>query len=110
VNPKVSGSGRVETPGVSRWVGWLLAASQCLLALSLAWQWLCVSTYRLYLDERPASLSAPVRARQRFDVSDLRVVPQIVSTGDERLSFPVAFPRPSELRVRVPCWAVSPPA
>ena len=82
-------------------MGWLLAASLCLLAISLAWQWLCVSTYRLYLDERRAPVSAPVRARQRFDVSGGRVVPQIVSTGDERLSFPVDFPRPSELRLRV---------
>jgi hypothetical protein len=91
------GPGRRAPP----WAGWLLAASLCLLTLSLGWQWLCVSTYRLYLDGRQAPVSAPVHARQRFDVSGLRVVPQIVSTGDERLSFPVDFSRPSELRVRV---------
>jgi hypothetical protein len=83
------------------WVGWLLVAGQSLLAVSLAWQWLCVSTHRLYLDERLAPGSAPVRARQRFDVSGGRVAPQIVSAEGERLSFPVDFPRPSELRLRV---------
>jgi hypothetical protein len=46
-------------------------------------------------------VSATVHARQRFDVSGGRVAPQIVSTADERLSFPVDFPRPSELRLRV---------
>jgi len=96
------GSDRVDAPSAPQWVGWLLAASLCLLAISLAWQWLCVGTYRFYLDERRApAKSAPVRARQRFDVADGRVTPQIVSTGDEHLSFPVAFPRPSELRLRV---------
>lgn len=96
------GSDRVVAPSAPQWVGWLLAASLCLLAISLAWQWLCVGTYRLYLDERRApEISAPVRARQRFDVAAGRVTPQIVSTGDERLSFPIDLPRPSELRLRV---------
>jgi len=94
------GSDRVEASAAPRWVGWLLVAGQCLLAISLGWQWLCVSTSRLYLDER-APASAPVRARQRFDVSGGRVAPQIVSTEDERLSFPVGFPGPSELDLRV---------
>jgi lysophospholipase L1-like esterase len=96
------GSDRVDAPSAPQWVGWPLAASLCLLAISLAWQWLCVTTYRLYLDERRApEMSAPVRARQRFDVFGGRVAPQIVSTEDERLSFPVDFPRPSELHLRV---------
>ena len=86
---------------MSVWVGRLLAAGQCVLALSIVWQWLCVSTHRLYLDEGRAPVSATVHARQRFDVSGGRVAPQIVSTADERLSFPVDFPRPSELRLRV---------
>jgi hypothetical protein len=83
------------------WVGWLLAATLLLLAVSLGWRWLCVSTHRLYLDEGQAPSSATVHARQRFDVSGGRVAPQIVSTGDERLSFPVDFPWSSELRLRV---------
>ena len=95
------GSDRVEAPSAPQWVGWLLAAGQCLLAVSLAWQWLCVSTYRLYLDERRApESSAPARARQRFEIRGGRVEPQILTTEDERLSFPVDFPRPSELRLR----------
>jgi len=95
------GSDRVEAPSAPQWVGWLLAAGQCLLAISLAWQWLCVSTYRLYLDERRApESSAPARARQRFEVRGGRVEPQILTTEDERLSFRVDFPRPSELRLR----------
>ena len=96
------GSDRVDAPSAPQWVGWLLAASLCLLASSLAWQWLCVGTYRFYLDERRApAMSAPVRARQRFDVAGGRVTPQIVSTGDEHLSFPLDLSRPSELRLRV---------
>jgi hypothetical protein len=74
------GSDRVEAVSAPQWVGWLLVAGQCLLAISLAWQWLCVSTYRLYLDERQApETSTHARARQRFDVSGGRVAPQIVS-------------------------------
>jgi len=92
---------RVEAPSAPPWVGWLLAAGQCPLAFSLAWQWLCVSTYRLYLDERRAPESAaPAHARQRFEVSGGRVEPQILSTEDERLSFRIDFPRPWELRLR----------
>jgi hypothetical protein len=84
------------------WVGRLLAAGQCVLTISLAWQWLCVSTYRLYLDERRApGVSAGIGVLQRFDVSGGRVVPQIVSTEDVRLAFPVGFSSPSELRLRV---------
>ena len=96
------GSDRVDAPRAPQWVGWLLAASLCLIAVSLAWQWLCVGTYRLYLDERRApEISAPVRARQRFDVAAGRVTPQIVCTGDERLTFAIDLARPSELRLRV---------
>ena len=79
----------------------LLVAGQCALALSLVWQWLCVSNHRLYLDERRAPVSAPVGARQRFDVFAGRVTPQIVTTGSARLAFPVDFRRPSELALRV---------
>jgi lysophospholipase L1-like esterase len=46
-------------------------------------------------------VSAPIHARQRFDVSGGRVAPQIVSAQDQRLSFPLDFPRPSELSLRV---------
>ena len=83
-------------------MAWLLAAALFGVAVALAWQWLCVSTHRLYLGERGASeSSASVRARQRYDAFRGRVAPQVVSTEDERLSFPIDFPRPSELRLRV---------
>jgi hypothetical protein len=53
-----------EAPSAARWMGWLLAASQCLLAGWLAWQWLSVSTHRLYPDERRAPAgAAPARAQ-----------------------------------------------
>jgi hypothetical protein len=95
------GSGLVEASSASRSVGWLLVAGQCLLAVSLAWQWLCVSTYRLYLDEgRAPENSVPARARERFAVGGGRVEPQILTTEDERLSFLVDFPRRSELHLR----------
>jgi len=86
---------------MSVWFGRLIAAVQCALAISVAWQWLCVSTHRLYLDERRAPESEPVRARQRFDVLGGRVKPQIVSTENERLSFPLDFRGTSELDLRV---------
>ena len=86
---------------MSVWFGRLLAAVQCVLAVSLAWQWLCVSTHRLYLDEQRAPVSAPVAARQRFDVFGGRVKPQIVSTESERLSFPLDSRKASELNLRV---------
>ncbi len=58
--------------------------------------------YRLYLDERRApESSAPARARQRFEIRGGRVEPQILTAEDERLSFPVDFPRPSALHLRV---------
>lgn len=84
-----------------RWLAWLLTASLGLLAVSLLWQWLCVSTSRLYLDEaRTAEASAPARARQTFVISGGRVEPQILVAEDERLAFSVDLPRPSELHLR----------
>ena len=98
---ETAGSDRAAPPPGAPWVGWLLAAGQCVLAASLAWQWLCVSTHRLYLGERQTTQSAaPARARQRFEVGGGRVEPQILTSEDARPSFPVDFPRPSELRLR----------
>jgi len=91
----------VEQDAAARWVAWLLLAGQCVLAASLAWQWLCVSTHRLYLGERQTTeSSAPTRARQRFEIAGGRVEPQILTSEDARLSFPVDLRRPSELRLR----------
>jgi hypothetical protein len=91
-----------ERPSARRWVGWLLVLGQCVLALSLIREWLYVGTYRLYLDKRlePAT-SGPGLARQRFEVRGGQVEPQILPTEAERLSFPVDFPWPSQLRLRV---------
>jgi hypothetical protein len=95
------GSQRVKGPSVDRWVGWLLALGQCLLALSLIRDWLYAGTYRLYLDKRlEPGPSVPALARQRFEIRGGRVEPQIVSSEDERLAFPVDFPWPSQLRLR----------
>ncbi len=94
--------GRSEAPSATGWLGWILGAILCVLACTLAWQWLCVSTYRLYLDEKRApEMLASRSARQRFDLAGDRVVPQIVSAEDERLSFPVGFARPSRLHLKV---------
>lgn len=67
----------------------------------MAKQWLFVGTFRFYLDGRSDS-SSPIapRASQRFDVVKGRVEPQILTTEDDRLSFPVAFAWPSRLEVR----------
>jgi hypothetical protein len=86
---------------LGRRVCWFALGVQLLLALSLAKQWLFVGTYRFYLDRRsePSSPIAP-RARERFDIVGGRVEPQILTTEDDRLSFPVAFPWRSQLEVR----------
>jgi len=95
------GSTRVEAPPGRRWLWQLLTLGQCVLGLALVWQWLCASTYRLYLDERqPPKASMPASARQRFEVRGDRVEPQILTTEEEHLAFPVDFPWPSQLRVR----------
>jgi GDSL-like Lipase/Acylhydrolase family len=86
---------------IGRRVFWLALGVQLLLALSVAKQWLFVGTYRFYLDRRfESSRSIGPRARQRFDIVEGRVEPQILATGDDRLSFPVAFPWRSQLEVR----------
>jgi hypothetical protein len=64
------------------------------LAFGLLRQWLYVGTYRFYVDDRGGS------ARQRFDLRDGRVEPQILATEDGRLSFPLDSPLPSRLRLR----------
>jgi hypothetical protein len=92
----------VEAPPSRRWLWRLLTLGQCVLGLALTWQWLCVSTYRLYLDEWQApKASAVAYARQRFEVRGDRVEPQILTTEEERLSFPINSRRSSQVRVRV---------
>ncbi len=86
---------------IGRRVCWFALGAQLLLALFAAKQWLFVGTYRFYLDRRSESSSsiAP-RASQRFDIVKGRVEPQILTTEDDRLAFPVAFPWRSQLEVR----------
>jgi lysophospholipase L1-like esterase len=92
---------QVEAPPGRRLLWQLLTLGQCVLGLALIWQWLCASTYRLYLDERqPPRDSMLASARQRFEVRGDRVEPQILTTEEEHISFPVDFPWPSQLRVR----------
>jgi hypothetical protein len=94
-------STRAKTPSGRHWLRRLLTLGQCAIGLVLIWQWLCASTYRLYLDERQAPKAATSAfARQRFEVRGGRVEPQILATEEEHLSFPVASPWPSQLRVR----------
>lgn len=93
-------SSQVEVPPGRRWLWRLLMLGECVLGLGLFWQWLCTSTYRLYLDERQSpEVSMLASARQRFEVRGDRVEPQILTTEEERLSFLVDFPWPSQLRV-----------
>lgn len=92
---------RAKTRSGRRWPWRLLTLGQCVLGFVLIWQWLCASTFRLYLDERQAPrASTSASARQRFEVRGDRVEPQILATEEEQLSFPVASLWPSQLRVR----------
>lgn len=79
-----------------RWAWWLLVLGLGLIALGLLRQWLYVGTYRFFVDERGGS----TWARQRFDLRDGRVEPQILVNEDGRLSFPLDSPVPSLLRLR----------
>lgn len=83
----------------STWVWRGLVAAQCLLAVLGVRQWLYASTYRLYLDPTAAQASAGL-SRQRFEIVGDRVQPQVLSAPGDRVSFPVAIPEPTELRVR----------
>jgi lysophospholipase L1-like esterase len=86
---------------IGRRLCWFALGVQLLLALFVAKQWLFVGTYRFYLDRRSEpSISSTARARQRFDIVGGRVEPQILTTENDRLSFPVAFPWRSQLEVR----------
>jgi hypothetical protein len=75
-------------------------AVQCLLVLSLVRQWLNAGTYRLYLDQQEVPGQPPPRARQGFEIVGDRIQPQILSSDDEHLVFPVDFPWRSQLRLR----------
>jgi len=90
------------TPPFRRRLWQLLTLGQCVLGLALVWQWLCASTYRLYLDEQqPPRPSMSASARQRFDVCGDQVQPQILTAEEDHLNFSVSFPWPSQLHVRV---------
>lgn len=78
------------------WIWWLLALVVGALAFVLIRQWLYVGTYRFFVDERASSASA----RQRFDLRDGRVEPQVLVTEDGRLSFPLESSLPSRLHLR----------
>ena len=79
------------------WVGRLLAAGQCVLAGSLAWQWLCAAPTASTSTSGGRLRVGARRVRQRFDVSGGRVAPQIVSTEDG-VSPSRRLPRSAELR------------
>jgi hypothetical protein len=90
------GKGPGDEPrcGNRRLAFWLLALGQLIVALGLARQWLYVGTYRLYVPDHAGW------ARQRFDLRDGRVEPQILASGDGRLPFPLDSRLPSELHLR----------
>jgi lysophospholipase L1-like esterase len=69
-----------------------------MLAL-LAREWAYVTTYRLFLDGR-ADSAARSTAKQRFDLEDGRVVPQIV-VHNERIAFEAAIGRPTKVRAEI---------
>lgn len=65
-------------------------------------QWLFVGTHRLYLEDRPAEITASAApgARQKFELRGGRVEPEIVATDTQRLTFPVTLNMPSTLHLR----------
>jgi hypothetical protein len=98
---KLESMGKSEAPQARAWFWQLVTLGQFLLALALIWQWLCASTYRLYLDERqPPKASMLASARQRFEVLGDRVEPKVLTTEEEHLSFSVDFPWTSQFRAR----------
>jgi GDSL-like Lipase/Acylhydrolase family len=81
--------------------GGLLLVGECFLAWWLVHQWLYVGTHRFYLENRPEAVtSAAETARQRFEVRDGRVEPEIVATESQTLTFPIALNQPGRFLVR----------
>src|SRR5215470_2510055 len=77
----------------------LLLIELAVVAL-IAYQWACVTTYRLFLDRAiDARRSA---ATQQFGIANGHVVPQIVTRDAERLAFasPTAAPVTFEAELR----------
>jgi lysophospholipase L1-like esterase len=89
-----------ERRALPRWFWGLLLAGECLLALSLCRQWLFVGTHRFYLENQGVASGPAPNARQRFEVRDGRVEPEIRATDGQRLSFPVELTSPSRLHLR----------
>jgi hypothetical protein len=87
-----------ETASLRRWVWWILAGMECVLALWMVGDWLIANTRYLYLDKRIAPKAVSL-ARQQFEVQAGRIEPRIVAPSRERLAFPIVLSRPSELRV-----------
>jgi hypothetical protein len=83
---------RVRRP----WAAWLLALGHAVLVVGLLHQWLYAATFRFFVDEHAPSS----RIRQRFDLRDGRVDPQILATDRGRLAFPIESSLPSRFRLR----------
>jgi lysophospholipase L1-like esterase len=94
-------SHRSVTRSLTQWPWGVLLVGECLLSLLLFRQWLCVGTHRFYLENRPpTAMAAPETARQRFEVRNGRVEPEILATEGQRVTFPVDLNSPSRLYLR----------
>ncbi|HEY6555227.1 MAG TPA: hypothetical protein VI669_17855, partial [Vicinamibacteria bacterium] len=79
----------------------ILALFALFCGLSLCRQWLFVGTHRLYLENVAAApTSAAQTARQRFEVRDGRVEPEILAIEGQHLTFPVDLDQPARLHLR----------
>ncbi|HYU41263.1 MAG TPA: hypothetical protein VEQ84_03865 [Vicinamibacteria bacterium] len=80
-----------------RRIGRLLLVAEALVLILLGRTFLCVTTWRLYLDG-PQAQPGVSSAAQRFELEGRRVVPEILTPSDDRLRFAVRMERPSTLR------------
>lgn len=95
MEPKPAGARRSAWARL-RWAWWLLALVLGALSFVLLRQWLYVGTYRFFVDERASG----AWARQRFDLREGRVEPQVLVTEDGILSFTLESSLPSRLHLR----------
>jgi lysophospholipase L1-like esterase len=78
----------------------VLLIAQLAVALLALRNWAYVTTYRLYL-ERRSDDARHSTAAQQFDVEGSRVVPRIVTRGEEHIAFKAAIDQDSTIHVSV---------
>jgi len=79
------------------WIQRALLATFAAVVLLIAMDWAYVPTFRLFLDQRVASV--PSASGQQFGIENDRVVPTIVTRGPDRVAFATEIGQDSTIHV-----------